>query len=302
MLEEESRRMKAEADRLEAIAQIERERIIREQEIARQTEIRRLQMITIERRKREQIAIERQRQEEIVIQQRRAEIQRQRVIQEQKLIAQKVEAEIVKQKSVVQMEQSLIQSQTTITREYEMARRRQRRVERRMRHQHRGTMKLEDIAQQEVTAVVKKYEYEKQVINKKMSIEYAKLNTIKEEQQVIIQKKTKEAAQHRRIKEEAQNATIVLKRRISEVQKSLTTVPACGPGSSQGAQLENELKQIQSEINTNTKIAELESKSESKDMKEADAANTQIFNEEKIVNSMVEEVSLINDKTEYAEA
>ena len=42
-----------------------------------------------------------------------------------------------------------------------MARKRQRRVERRMRHQHRGTMKLEDIAQQEVTAVVKKYEYEK---------------------------------------------------------------------------------------------------------------------------------------------
>jgi hypothetical protein len=43
MMEEESIRMKAEADRLEAIASIEREKIIREQEIRRQYEIRRLQ-------------------------------------------------------------------------------------------------------------------------------------------------------------------------------------------------------------------------------------------------------------------
>ena len=37
-------------------------------------------------------------------------------------------------------------------------------------------------------------------------------------------------------------------------------------------------------------------------MKEADAANTKIFNQEKIVTKLVEEVSVINDKTEYAEA
>lgn len=37
-------------------------------------------------------------------------------------------------------------------------------------------------------------------------------------------------------------------------------------------------------------------------MKEADAANTRIFDQEKIVNKLVEEVSVINDKTEYAEA
>jgi len=36
--------------------------------------------------------------------------------------------------------------------------------------------------------------------------------------------------------------------------------------------------------------------------KEADAANTKIFNQEKIVNKLVEEVSVINDKTEYAQA
>jgi hypothetical protein len=43
MMEEESRRMTAEANRLEAIASIERERIAREQEIRRQYEIRRRQ-------------------------------------------------------------------------------------------------------------------------------------------------------------------------------------------------------------------------------------------------------------------
>jgi len=46
----------------------------------------------------------------------------------------------------------------------------------------------------------------------------------------------------------------------------------------------------------------LESKSESKTQNEADAANTLIFNQEKEVNKLVEEVSIINDKTEYAEA
>ena len=51
MMEEESRRMKAESDRLEAIASIERERIVREQEIRRQEEIRRFQMIETERRR-----------------------------------------------------------------------------------------------------------------------------------------------------------------------------------------------------------------------------------------------------------
>ena len=62
MMEEEARRMKAESDRLEAIAQIERERIQREQEIRRQEEIRRLQIIEIERKRQEQIVIERERQ------------------------------------------------------------------------------------------------------------------------------------------------------------------------------------------------------------------------------------------------
>ena len=135
-----------------------------------------------------------------------------------------------------------------------------------------------------------------------MSVEYAKLNTIKEQQQVIITKKTKEATQHKRIKEEAQNATIVLNRRLVEIQKSIQNTPACGPTASQAVALENELKQVQSEITTNTKIAELESKSESKVMKEVDAANTMIFDQEKVVNKLVEEVSIINDKTEYAEA
>jgi hypothetical protein len=52
-MEEESRRMKAEADRLEAIASIEREKIQREQEIRRQSEIRRFQQIEMERRRME---------------------------------------------------------------------------------------------------------------------------------------------------------------------------------------------------------------------------------------------------------
>lgn len=46
----------------------------------------------------------------------------------------------------------------------------------------------------------------------------------------------------------------------------------------------------------------MESKSESKTQKEADAANSKIFDQEKIVNKLVEDVSVINDKTEYAEA
>jgi hypothetical protein len=37
-------------------------------------------------------------------------------------------------------------------------------------------------------------------------------------------------------------------------------------------------------------------------MKEADAANTRIFDQEQKVNKLVEEVSVINDKTEYAMA
>lgn len=135
-----------------------------------------------------------------------------------------------------------------------------------------------------------------------MSVEYINLNTIKQEQTVIVQTKTKEANQHRRIKEEAMNATIVLRRRMGEVQKSILNTPACGATAAQAKALEMELKQIESEIETNTKISELESKSESKLMKEADAANTKIFNQEKIVNKLVEEVSVINDKTEYAEA
>jgi hypothetical protein len=110
-----------------------------------------------------------------------------------------------------------------------------------------------------------------------MSVEYITLNKIKEEQQVIVQTKTKEANQHRRIKEEAMNATIVLRRRMGEVQKSILSTPACGATAAQAKALENELKQIESEIETNTKISELESKSESKSMKEADAANTRIF-------------------------
>lgn len=50
-MEEESRRMRIESERLEAIAQIEREKIVREQEIRRQEEIRRFQMIEVERKR-----------------------------------------------------------------------------------------------------------------------------------------------------------------------------------------------------------------------------------------------------------
>lgn len=89
---------------------------------------------------------------------------------------------------------------------------------------------------------------------------------------------------------------------MGEVQKSLLTTPSCGATATQSKALENELQQIESEIETNTKIAELESKSESKMAKEADAANTKIFDQEQLVNKLVEEVSVINDKTEYAEA
>lgn len=72
-----------------------------------------------------------------------------------------------------------------------------------------------------------------------MSIEYITLNKIKEEQTVIVQTKTREANQHRRIKEEAMNATIVLRRRMSEVQKSILETPACGPTAAQAKALEN---------------------------------------------------------------
>lgn len=208
----------------------------------------------------------------------------------------------MKQKSITQMEQSLVQSSTTIEQEIRKARRMQHRHERRIRHKRRGTKKLEQIAEEEVKAITTQYETEKKVRNERMSREYIVLNKIKEEQSVIVTTKTKEAAQHRRIKEEAMNSTIILRRRMAEIQKSLLTTPACGATAAQSKTLENELKQVESEIETNTKIAELESKSESKSMKEADAANTQIFNQEKKVNQLVEEVSIINDKTEYAEA
>ena len=171
-----------------------------------------------------------------------------------------------------------------------------------MRMQTYGTRTLEEIATQEVQAVTTQYETQKTQLNQRMSVEYTNLNTVKTEQTTIVQTKTREANQHRRIKEEAMNATIVLRTRMGEVQKSILSTPACGATASQAKALENELKQIQSEIETNTKISDLESKSESKLAKEADAANTRIFNQEKIVNKLVEEVSVINDKTEYAQA
>jgi hypothetical protein len=89
---------------------------------------------------------------------------------------------------------------------------------------------------------------------------------------------------------------------MESVQKSLMGTPSCGATAGQSKSLEIELKQIESEIETNTKISELESKSESKTQKEADSSNTMIFNQEQEVNKLVEEVSVINDKTEYAEA
>jgi hypothetical protein len=61
-----------------------------------------------------------------------------------------------------------------------------------------------------------------------MSFEYIQLNTIKEEQTVVVQTKTREAHTHKRIKEEAMNATVILRRRMGEVQKSLLTTPSCG--------------------------------------------------------------------------
>ena len=79
-----------------------------------------------------------------------------------------------------------------------------------MRMQTYGTRTLEEIANEEVTAVTTQYETQKTQYNQRMSVEYINLNTVKTEQTVIVQTKTKEANQHRRIKEEAMNATIVL--------------------------------------------------------------------------------------------
>ena len=243
--------MKAEADRLEAIAQIERERIQREQEIERQAEIRRIQLIEIERKKQEQLVIEKKRQQEIIIRQRRAEIERQRVIQEKKLIEKKVEAEIVKQKSITQMESSLVQSQSTITQEIRKARKYQRRHERKMRHRRKGVKKLEQIAQEEVQAITTKYEVERKKVGERLSKSYIKLNSIKEKNLGLIKIKTKESNQHRRIKEEAQNATISLQRRITEVQKSLHSTPTFGRTEGQSNQMEIYIKTLESEVYKN---------------------------------------------------
>ena len=84
------------------------------------------------------------------------------------------------------METSLVQTTINIEQEVRKQRDRQRRIERRLRRRRRGTRKLEEIAEQEVTAVVKKYEVEKSKINQRMSVEYTVLNTVKEEQTVII--------------------------------------------------------------------------------------------------------------------
>ena len=108
--------------------------------------------------------------------------------------------------------------------------------------QRRGVQKLEDIANEEVTAVTTQYETQKKQVNQRMSVEYINLNTVKQEQTVIVQTKTKEANQHRRIKEEAMNATIVLRRRLGEVQKSILNTPACGATAAQAKALEMELK------------------------------------------------------------
>ena len=123
-----------------------------------------------------------------------------------------------------------------------------------MRMQTYGTRTLEEIANMEVAAVTTQYEIQKTQYNQRMSVEYINLNTIKTEQTTIVQTKTREANQHRRIKEEAMNATIILRRRMGEVQKSILSTPSCGATASQAKALENELKQIKSEIETNTKI------------------------------------------------
>ncbi len=81
----------------------------------------------------------------------------------------------------------------------------------------------------------------------------------------------------------------------------MVTTTSSGATASQQKLLETELKQIQSEIDTNTKIAELESKVESKDQNEADAAKTIIYNQEQRVNKLLGEVILISEQTQYIE-
>jgi len=85
----------------------------------------------------------------------------------------------------------------------------------------------------EVAAVTTQYETQKTQYNQRMSVEYINLNNIKTEQSAIVQTKTREANQHRRIKEEAMNATIILRRRMGEVQKSILSTPSCGATASQ---------------------------------------------------------------------
>jgi hypothetical protein len=55
----------------------------------------------------------------------------------------------------------LVQSSTVIEEEILRARKLQRKRERQIRHRHRGTRKLEEIAEEEVKAVTTTYETEK---------------------------------------------------------------------------------------------------------------------------------------------
>lgn len=81
--------------------------------------------------------------------------------EEKKLIEKKVEAEIVKQKSITEMEQSLVTTEHTVEQEIKKTRKTQWRHERIMRHKREGSMTLEKIAEQEVAAITTQYETEK---------------------------------------------------------------------------------------------------------------------------------------------
>ena len=65
--------------------------------------------------------------------------------------------------------------------------------------------------------------------------------------------------------------------------------------------MRKELRSVQTQIETSTKIAELESKSENKALKEVEEANTMIAHENKMVATLTDQVTNITDSSVKAE-
>ena len=65
--------------------------------------------------------------------------------------------------------------------------------------------------------------------------------------------------------------------------------------------MQKELKAVETQVETNTKIAELEAKTENKALKEVEEANTYIAHEAKVVSQITDQVLNVTNAAKEAE-